>query len=276
MTRFLRWRLRVPRFGLRLGLTCAALLLSAAAAAEVVTETVDYEHDGVTLSAFVASDAAVSGERPGVLICHAWMGQDDYSRERARQLAAMGYTAVVLDMYGKGKLAEDAEQAGAWAGAFYRDRQAMRDRAAAGLAVLKAQPNVDGERVVVIGYCFGGTTALELGYAGADVAGIVSFHGSLMPPRPDTDDAGNVEAGVLICHGQADPMYGMDKLVEVIDALQAAEVDVTTAIYSGAVHSFTDPGATGEMEGAKYDAAADARSWEHFEVFLDEVVAGGL
>jgi dienelactone hydrolase len=217
-----------------------------------------------------------------VLICHAWWGQGEYARNRARMLAEMGYTAVVLDMYGKDVYTTDPQQAGEWAGAFYNDRDRFRARAAAGLEVLKAQPDVDAERLAAIGYCFGGTTVLELAFHGSDLAGVVSFHGSLLGPRSSegkggegepTTEAGNFGGKVLICHGQADPFYGNDKLLEVIDALQAAEVPTTTIIYSGAVHSFTDPTADGELEGAEYDRRADRESWEHMQVFFDELFA---
>ena len=264
-------RSRIIR-GLACGLMATVWLsLSGAALAEVVTETVEYRDGDTVLEAYIATDTATQGPRPGVLVCHAWWGQDDYSRRRARMLAAIGYTAVALDMYGKGVLTDNPEEAKKLAGAFYQDRAMFRQRAAAGLEVLRNQPNVDPDRLAAIGYCFGGTTVLELAYSGADFAGIVSFHGSLMPPRDDTDDAETIAGQVLICHGQADPFFPLDKLNTVIEALQAAEVPTTTVIYSNAVHSFTDPGATGEMEGARYDKRADEQSWEHMRVFFDSL-----
>ncbi|MEM7624992.1 MAG: dienelactone hydrolase family protein [Planctomycetota bacterium] len=268
------------RFGLFFSQSfrCASALLlvltvSHHVSAEVVGENIVYGHDGATLQAYVASNTAVEGPRPGVLVCHAWWGQGEYSRNRARMLAELGYTAVVLDMYGQGVYTADPAEAGQLAGAFYQDRDLFRARAAAGLKVLKGQPDVDPDKLAAIGYCFGGTNVLELAYSGADLAGVVSFHGSLLPPREGSDDAENIKGKVLIAHGQADPFYGNDQLLEVINALQAAGVDTTTLIYSGAVHAFTDPTATGELEGAKYDRAADLRSWEHMKTFFDELFA---
>src|SRR6476661_5125753 len=107
------------------------------------------------------------------------MGHNDYVRRRAEQLARLGYVAFAIDMYGKGVRAKDPQEAGQMAGRFKSDRKLMRDRARAGLDVLKKQPNVDAGRIGAIGYCFGGQVALELGRGGADVAGIVSFHGAL-------------------------------------------------------------------------------------------------
>ena len=266
------------------GLTVLALALAwglmgstIALADGVVTGSLAYDHQGVTLSAYIAQPEAVTEDAdlkiPGVLICHAWWGQGEYARHRARQLAELGYLAVVLDMYGQDVYTDDPNQAGQMAGAFYQDRDLFRARATAGLEVLQQQPNVDPDRIAAIGYCFGGTTVLELAYSGADLAGVVSFPGRLMPPREGSDDADAVNAKVLIAHGQAAPFYSNEDLIGVINALQSAGQDVQTVFYSGAVHAFTDPGATGELEGAKYDRAADVRSWAHMKVFFDEIFA---
>ena len=254
-------------------LSLAALLPSLPAMAEVVEYKVDYKDGETTLQAHVAKDDALEENRPGVLICHAWWGQGGYARHRARMLAEMGYVAVVLDMYGKGVYTDDAEQAGKLASHFYNNREQFRTRAKAGLEVLKAQPGVDPQRIAVIGYCFGGTTALELAYAGADVAGIVSFHGSLLPPIADSDDAKNIKTKVLICHGQADPFFSNEKLMGVIGPLQKANVPTTTILYSQAMHAFTDPTMDGSLEGAVYQARADRQSWAHMKIFFDEIFA---
>lgn len=247
------------------------LLLAPPTHAELVSQTIEYQEDGQTLEAYYVYDDAVQGKRPGVLVCHAWWGQSPYTRKRADMLAELGYAALALDMYGKGKLTDDPKQASEWATPFYKDRQRFRSRATSGLDVLKAQGQVDTDRLAVMGYCFGGTNALELAYSGADLVGVVTFHGSLMPPQPDAHDAQNIAGKVLICHGQADPLFSTETLVKVIDDLQDAEVDVTTTIYSGAVHAFTDPGATGQMAGVLYDKEADARSWSQMRSFLTEV-----
>lgn len=247
------------------------ILFTQPADAELVSQTIEYEQDGQTLQAYYVYDDAIEGERPAVLVCHAWWGQSPYTRKRADMLAELGYAALALDMYGKDKLTDDPKQASAWATPFYQDRQRFRDRATAGLDVLKDQDQVDTDRLAVMGYCFGGTNALELAYSGADLVGVVSFHGSLMPPRPDTDDASDIAGKVLICHGQADPLFTTETLVKVIGDLQDAEVDVTTTIYSGAVHAFTDPGAQGQIAGVQYDQEADARSWSQMQSFFAEV-----
>ena len=245
--------------------------LAAAARAEVVTEAVPYEHDGQQLEGFLAYDDAVADgdKRPGVLIIHAWWGLGENAKERARMLAELGYVAFALDMYGQGKLTDDPKQASQWAGTFYSDRDLFRAVATAGLDVLKGQPRVDADRLAAIGYCFGGAGVMELAYGGADVKGVVSFHGGLLPVREEDADA--ADAKVLICHGQADSFYPLDKLIPAIDTLQEAEVDVTTIIYSGAVHAFTDDTTGVELDGVAYDADADRRSWAHMKLFFDEL-----
>lgn len=255
------------------GLLVGGVFAPGSSMAQPITGSLAYEHGGVALEAYIARPAEVEGPTPGVLVAHAWWGQGEYARHRARQLAELGYIAVALDMYGKGVYTDDPAEAGQLARTFYNDRELFRSRAAAGLAMLKQQPDVDPDRCAAIGYCFGGTTVLELAYSGAELAGVVSFHGSLLPPRENTPDAEDIRGAVLIAHGQADPFYSNGQLLEVVNALQAAEVDTTTVLYSGAVHSFTDPTATGELEGAKYDRAADLRSWEHMKTFFQEVFA---
>lgn len=263
---------------------CITAPTAQAQPAEIFTGSLAYDHQGVTLSAYIARPEEVAGPTPGILIAHAWWGQGEYARHRARQLAELGYIAVVLDMYGQGVYTDSPEEAGRLAGAFYQDRDLFRARANAGLDMLKQQPDVDLGRLAAIGYCFGGTTVLELAYSGADLAGVVSFHGSLMPPRPRKaegeaespgTEADDINAKVLIAHGQADPLYSNEDLLGVIDALQAAKQDVTTVLYSGAVHAFTDPGATGDIPGVEYDRSADVRSWEHMKLFFDEIFTAG-
>lgn len=274
----------MPRFALFC--LIALPLLVPPAHAEVVTETLPYTHDGAALTAYLASDNdAAAGPRPAVLVCHAWWGAGEYAQRRARELAELGYVALVLDMYADFDRTDDPAVAQGQAGPFYRDRDLFRARAQAGLDLLLKQPGVDADRVAAIGYCFGGTTALELAYAGAPLAAAVSFHGSLLEPRPaaadPTDpatdgiaDLDRLTAKLLICHGQADPLYTTAELVDLIGTLQDAGVDATTTMYAGAVHAFTDPSADDAgIDGVAYSAAADRRSWGQMAAFLDEVFA---
>jgi dienelactone hydrolase len=257
---------------MRLAVTVGLILTLAGAPAwaEVTTRAVPYEHDGVELEGFLAApmDATAENPRPGVLVIHEWWGLGEFARSRAEALAELGYVAFAVDMYGQGKLTDDPGQAAAWAGALYGDRSALRARGAAGLAVLLSQHGVDTDRIAVIGYCFGGTTALELAYAGEPIHAAVSFHGNPMPLREG--DAPTAE--LLILHGAVDPLVSDESLREALDSLEEARATYSFIAYSGAVHSFTNPGADARgIEGAAYQRRADERSWRDMKSFFDAV-----
>ncbi len=254
----------------------AALPLSAlfagTAPAALHTETVEYRHGGVVLEGYLAYDDAQAGKRPGVLVIHEWTGHNAYARKRAEQLAGLGYVAFALDMYGKGVHAKDARDAAAKAAVFKNDRALMRARAAAGLDVLRRDPHVDPGRLTAIGYCFGGTTALELARSGADLVGVVSFHGNLATPSPA--DAKNIKGKVLVLHGAADPVVPAAEVAEFEREMKSAGVDYRLVKYPGAVHSFTNPGAGNDpSRGTAYNAAADKESWEAMKEFFERLFA---
>jgi dienelactone hydrolase len=236
--------------------------------AAIKTQTIDYKDGDVALQGFLAYDDA-KPTAPGVLVIHEWWGHNDYTRKRAEQLAQLGYVAFALDMYGKGVTAKTADEAGKLAGPFYQNRALMRSRANAGLNVLKSQKNVDTKHLAVIGYCFGGTTALELARGGADLAAVVSFHGGL--DFPSADDTKNIKAHVLICTGADDPMVTPDKVAIFEDQLRKAHVDYQINVYGGAVHAFTNPDADSHnIPGIKYNEKADKRSWQAMKAWFDE------
>ncbi|MGA2152580.1 MAG: dienelactone hydrolase family protein, partial [Geobacteraceae bacterium] len=167
-----------------LGGLIMAVLIATGAQAEVRTEQIEYKHGDTLLEGFLAYDDTVTGKRPGVLVVHEWWGLNDYAKRRAEQLAQLGYVAFCLDMYGKGKVTADPKVAGEWASVFRNDRPMGRAQAAAGPEVLKSRPQVDPARIAAIGYCFGGTVVLEMARSGADLKGVVSFHGGLATPTP--------------------------------------------------------------------------------------------
>ena len=257
---------------LTLAVLVAAVTASAALGA-VQTRAIEYKDGDVVLEGYLAWDDALTGRRPGVLVVHEWWGLNDYPKQRARQLAEMGYVAFALDMYGKGLTATTREGAGALAGKLRNDRPLMRRRAAAGLEVLRKQDLVDPARIVAIGYCFGGTAVLELARSGAEVAGVVSFHGGL--DTPDPADARRIKAKVLVLHGAADPGVPPEQVKAFQESMNAAGVDWHMVSYGGAVHAFTNPAAGNDpSKGAAYDAKADRRSWEAMKAFFAEVFAG--
>jgi dienelactone hydrolase len=249
--------------------TAAALfLLAAAARAELRTEEVEYKDGEAVLLGYLAYDDALAGPRPGVLVVHEWWGHDAYARRRAEDVARLGYVAFALDMYGKGVRAETPEQAAPLATKFRRDRK----RAAAGLAVLRRHARVDPARIAAIGYCFGGAVALELARDGADLRGVVSFHGSLGTDRPA--EASTFKAKVLVCNGADDAAVPREQVAAFEDEMRAARADYTIIHYGGAVHAFTNPEADRRgIRNVAYHAAADRRSFEHMKLFLAEVLA---
>ena len=178
-----------------------SLFLATSAHAALQTGTVEYTYDGSDFIGYMAWDDSFTGKRPGVLVVPEWWGLNDYARMRADQLAQMGYVAFAVDMYGGGKSTGDRDQAAQLAKQV-RGTPLMRQRALAGLQVLSAHERVNPRQVAAIGFCFGGTGVLELAYAGADIAGVVSFHGGLTVPS-EADQA-RIKTRILILHGAAD------------------------------------------------------------------------
>ncbi len=216
-------------------------------------------------------DDAVKGKRPGVLVVHEWWGLNDYAKKRADDLARMGYVAFAADMYGKGVVTTDAKKAGELARPFY-GTPLMRTRARAGYDVLVKHELVDPARTAAIGFCFGGTTALELAYSGAPLAGAVSFHGNLTSPKPE--DYPNIKASVLVCHGADDSFVAPADIDAFEKAMREAHTDWLMVSYSGAVHAFTNPDAgKAGLQGVAYNEKAALRSWSHMKTFFDEIFA---
>jgi dienelactone hydrolase len=259
---------------MKLRLSLAALFaLAAAAPAAVKTEVIAYKHGDVELEGYLAYDDARPGKRPGVLVVHEWLGHNPYARKRAEMLAELGYVAFALDMYGKGVRGKTPEDGPRLSQPFKDDRTLMRGRAAAGLDVLRKHPKVDGSKLAAIGYCFGGTTALELARGGADLAGVVVFHGNLATPLPARP--GQMKATVLVCHGADDPIVPPAEVAAFEDEMRKAAVDYQIISYGGAVHAFTNPGAGNDKSrGVAYQPAADRRSWAAMRAFFGEVFGG--
>lgn len=249
-----------------------ALAVTTAASGAIQTKAVEYGHGGTTLEGFMAWDDAIKGARPGVLIVHQWMGLTDYERMRAEQLAKLGYVAFAVDVYGKGVRPASSAEAGGLAGKFKGDRALLRARVAAGLDALRASGLADAKRVAAIGYCFGGTAVLELARSGADLAGVVSFHGGLDSPSPA--DGKNIKAKVLVLHGADDPHVQAKDIAAFQEELRDARVDWQMVYYAGAVHSFTQKSAGSDpAKGSAYDERADRRSWQAMQSFLAEIFA---
>ncbi len=256
---------------LRPALLALALLPAVTPAADLTTRPLEYREGEAVLEGWLAFDPAGPARRPGVLVVPNWLGVGPQAKDTAQRLARLGYVALVADVYGKGVRPASGKEAGPLAGKYKGDRPLLRARIRAAHEALLRQPGVDPARVAALGYCFGGSTVLELARSGAPVAGVVSFHGGLSSPTPA--DAKAIRGKVLVLHGADDPFVPEAEVKAFEDEMRAAGVDWQLVKYSKAVHSFTDPDAGSDnAKGAAYNPVADRRSWEALRDFLAEVL----
>lgn len=236
----------------------------------IVSNSVNYLDEGVVLEGFFALDEAVTGQRPAVLVSHAWGGRDGFALDKAKQLAELGYVGFALDMYGAGVLGETTAQKAALMQPFMDDRAMLLRRILAAVKTVSLMPWVDPNRIAAIGFCFGGLCVLDLARSGADVKGVVSFHGLLassgLAPQP-------VKAKVLALHGHDDPLSSIEQVRAFEAEMTAAGADWQLHAYGGTQHAFTNPVANDPALGLLYNPTADKRSWQTMQNFLAEVFA---
>ncbi len=232
-------------------------------------ESLEYKDGDVTLKGFVALDDQSNHKRPGVLVMPEAFGLGKQAKDRALRLASLGYAALAGDPYGNGLEVSDLQDAITHAGALREDTTKFRQRIRAGLDALTALPQVDSDRLAVMGYCMGGSCSLEMARDGAPLRGVVSFHGALETQRPA--EPGKVQAKVLVCHGADDPFVPVEHVTAFEEEMRQAGVDWQVISYGGTVHSFTNPEADGSIEGICYNKQADERSWQAMQAFFDEI-----
>jgi dienelactone hydrolase len=246
------------------------LVLTAIARADIKQEPIDYQHADKPYQGVLVYDDTTTDPRPAVLVCPEWYGVNDFAKSRAVELAKLGYVAFVVDPYGKGIQAKSVEEAGKMSGALKADRAMLKARVRTALDLMQEHKLVDPKRIAVMGYCFGGTTALELARSGADLRGAVSFHGSLNSPDPE--EAKNIKGKILVLHGGADPFVPDPEVAEFVESVRRHNVNYQLNVYGGAVHSFTNPGADkAGLKGVAYNEQADKRSWAELKIFLKEI-----
>lgn len=257
---------------LALALMCSAALAQAA----VQTREIPYQDaDGNRLVGYYAYDDAVSGKRPGIVVVHEWWGLNDYAKRRARDLAALGYNALAIDMYGDGKHTEHPADAQAFMAAALKDPQAAARRFDAGLDLLKIQPQTDKHKLGAVGYCFGGKVVLDAARRGEKLDGVVSFHGALVTQTPA--QPGVVRAKILVEHGAADSMVTPQQVEDFKKEMANANASVEFVSLPDARHGFSNPDADrlshGEHGGPDiaYNKAADERSWADMQRFFKQV-----
>lgn len=238
--------------------------------AEIKEEAVEYKSGEVVCEGWHAYDTAKVGKLPAVLIVHQWTGLSDNEKMRARMLAELGYNVLAADIYGKG-IRPQPPASKIEATKYKSNRALYRERLTAAFNVLSKDEHTDAGRIAVIGYCFGGTGALELARSGADVKGVVSFHGGLGTVTPD--DAKNIKGRVLVCHGADDPAVPPAEVEAFNAEMKAAGVKHEFIAYPGAVHAFTQKAAGNDnSKGAAYNAEADAKSWEAMKSLFAKVL----
>lgn len=239
--------------------------------AAIKTEKIIYKQGSEELEGFLAYDDALPKGQPAVIIVHDWMGPSEYTEMRAKQLAEMGYVAFAADIYGKNLRPKSVEEASKAAGEFRGgDRKLLRSRAKAAYDRVAQLPQVDKKRISATGYCFGGTTVLEMARSGLPLKGVISFHGGLS--TPNAKDALKIKSKLLVLHGAIDPYVPAEEVAGFMKEMNDAKVDYQFISYSGAVHAFSQPSAGNDPKtGAAYNETADKRSFVAMREFLKEV-----
>ena len=237
----------------------------------IQTRTIDYKDGEADLQGYVAWDDAVAGQRPGVMISHAWAGRSDFENDKAEELAKLGYVGFALDLFGKGVLGTSTEENSALIQPFLEDREMLQGRLQVALDVLKNLDEVDANQVAAIGFCFGGLCVLDLARIDADVNGVVSFHGLFGSPGNTAGNKTNVK--VLVQHGWDDPMATPDQVVSLGEELTSMGADWQIHAYGNTMHAFTNPQANDPDFGTVYNPDADRRSWNTMQNFLSEIFA---
>ena len=265
----------------RLAVIGALLSLPAFATAEVVEEQVTYDlPDGTQANGWLVHDDDMDGDRPGVLVIPEWWGLTDYPKMRARELAEMGYVAFVADMYGEGQTTEDPQQAGEWSGK--AQQTGLAELAEPALKQLKQADGVDTGNLAAIGFCFGGSTVVDMAqsdYAG-DLKAVVSFHGGLNADAAPAEGETYEGPAMLILHGGDDPFVPNDSFAQFVGRCISAQAPITVVSFPGAKHAFSNPDATETaektgMDGIGYDEAAAEQSIEIMEEFFEMTIGDG-
>jgi dienelactone hydrolase len=242
----------------------AVVLQAGTAQAAIKTKWIDYKQGDNALSGVLIYDDAVQGRQPGILMIHDRSGFSEGTLADAQMIAKLGYVVFAEDMFGKGIVPKDVPEMTKLIGIYDKDRPLMRERALAGLDVLKTQPMVDPTKIAAVGYCFGGTTGIELIETGAPIVGYISVHGAFN--NFTAERAKNIKGRVLILHGSEDPVAPMEQVNALVSQLRDAKVNFELNLYSGSAHGFTHPQNPSEVRADDEYKVAMAR-------FFKEVLA---
>ncbi|HPF07134.1 MAG TPA: dienelactone hydrolase family protein [Spirochaetota bacterium] len=238
----------------------AALLLPVLNINAAELSPIEWNHKGTTFTGFYA---AGEKSKPGIVIFHQWLGVSTHEKEIASELNKLGYTVLAADLYGKGNIPANRDDAKKIAGTFYADREKFRSHVSEALKALSKKSGKSSKNIYAIGYCFGGTAALELARTGTQLAGFVSLHGGLANPAPG-DDA-KIKGKILILHGAEDQSVPMTDVNLLIESLKKQKKDFSVHIFADAVHGFTH-----KHDQVRYNKKADERSWKIMLDFFKE------
>jgi dienelactone hydrolase len=233
------------------------------------TGQIEYRDGDVVLQAHIAWDDALTTPVPGVLVSHAWRGRSEFENGKAEKMAELGYVGFALDLYGKGILGNNPDENRALMQPLLDDRETLQRRMQLALQELRKQNIVDAGRTAAIGFCFGGLCVLDLARTGADLEGVVSFHGLFGAPGNTTGN--KITARILALHGWDDPMATPDQVVALAAELTGMEADWQLHGYGRTMHAFTNPLADDPDNGLQYSIDADRRSWQSMKNFLMEL-----
>ena len=253
-------------------ITITSVTHSIGLASTIKEEMVSYKAGDVTFKGFVAFDESIKGKRPVVLIVHEWWGLNDYTKMRARKLAELGYIAMAIDLFGNGKNAINPKEAQDFTMPFYKDPQLAKSRLDAAIKKIKEFAQADPNNIAAIGYCFGGFVVLNYAKLGADLKGVVSFHGGLggIPVNKKL-----LKAKILVCHGASDKFVSQNDVDAFKHQLDSIGATYSFKIYANATHAFTNPDATrlGKEFNMpiEYNAQADKDSWNDMKTFLSRI-----
>jgi dienelactone hydrolase len=258
---------------LKTTLILIGLLIASTSHAEVITKEIDYKTGDTIMKGMLAYDDAIKGKRPGVLIVHEWWGHNKHARDKAAMLAKEGYVAFAVDMYGNGQTADHPDDAGKFSSAVAGNMPLAKARFEAAMDTLKAQENVESDKLAAMGYCFGGGVVLNMARMGVELRGVSSFHGSIATKSPAKK--GDIKTRVRVFNGAADPFVKSEQIAALKKEMKNAGVDFEFVNYPGVKHSFTNPAAdaTGKKFGLplEYNIEADKDSWQKNLEFFKEI-----
>ncbi len=254
-------------------ITSVLILLNPYLQAAIIEEKINYQHQGDKLTGYLYYDNININTKPLVLVVHEWWGLNDYAKNRARQLADLGYVSFAIDMYGKGKSTKHGKQAKDWMNAITKNKKNWQQRAITALNIAKQHPQVDKNKTAAIGYCFGGATVMQMAYAGADLDAVVSFHGSLIPPNEQ--QINTIKTAILVNNGAKDSFVNKTSIDNWQAAMNKTNSHWAFTNYANAKHAFTNPaadsyGKLNHIENLAYNKKADILSWQSMQNFLQE------